>query len=74
MLLYLHYILYICIYIYIYEYVYTYIYIFLIFIYYASRMYIDEYVIIKRMRDIFNDFSWHCDHCFSCSDMNLSQC
>ena len=44
---------YICIiyYIYVYLYIciYTYIYIYLIFIYYASRMYIDEYVIIKVM-------------------------
>ena len=63
------------IYIYVYIHIYIiYIYIYLIFIYYASRMYIDEYVIIKRMRDVFNDFSCHCDHCFSCSDMNLSQC
>ena len=23
---------------------------------------------------MFTDFSWRCDHCFSCSDMNLSQC
>ena len=32
------------------------------------------FMIKKSMCDVFNDFSWHCDHCFSCSDMNLSQC